>query len=120
LGSSFVAADWALILELANQGKLHRVNEGWILFGTGGVSNSPNAFKAFRNNALEIYLPMAKISRITIELVKDFSFDEKIRIWLAVIKVNMRAGVIQLTFLRHRFVVFMKATMIQFGVKPKG
>ena len=120
LGSSFVAADWALILELAKQGKLHRVNAGWILFGTGGVSNSPNAFKAFRNDALDIFLPMAKISRITIKLVKDFSFDEKIRIWIAVTKVNMRASVIQLTFLRHRFATFVKATLLQFGVKPKG
>ena len=120
LGSSFVAADWALILELAKQGKLHRVNEGWILFGTGGVSNSPNAFKAFRNNAIEIFLPMAKISRITIELVKDFSFDEKIRIWNAVIKVNMRASVIQLIFLRHQFIQIIKATMRRLYKNSKG
>lgn len=103
IGPSFIAWDWAVILCLAKQGRMNRCEAGWILFGTGGISNSLNAFKAFRNCSIELLVPLYRVSMITIELTRDFPARKRGMILLALGKVNLMAVRIQLMFVLHKY-----------------
>lgn len=108
VGQSFIAADWAIILCLLKQGKLNRTEQGWILFGTGGISNSPNAFSAFRNRPIELFLPLYQVSMITFALTRELSFVERGRIFISVARVNFRAIIIQAMFIFHKCMSLIK------------
>lgn len=111
VGTSFIAADWAVILCLAKQGRINRCKAGWILFGTAGISKSPNAFKAFRNIPIELLLPLYRVSMITIGLTKDFPARKRGMILFALGKVNLLAVRIQLRFVLHKYLALIRRVL---------
>jgi glycosyltransferase involved in cell wall biosynthesis len=102
IGKSFTAADWAIILYLAKQGRLNRSKEGWTIFGTKGISSGPNALNAFRNIPIERVLPLFRITKITLDLIKHFPARHRGSIIFALGKVNCRAARIQLTLVLRK------------------
>jgi len=102
IGQSFIGADWAVNLYLVSNGKVNRVKEGLILSGTKGISNSSNAFSAFRNHLIEWVLPLFEVTRITLRLIKDFPVKQKIKILLVLGEVNYQASKYQFMILLSR------------------
>jgi len=102
IGQPFIGADWAVNLYLVSNGKVNRVKEGLILSGTKGISNSSNAFSAFRNHLIEWVLPLFEVTRITLRLIKDFPVKQKIKILLVLGEVNYQASKYQFMILLSR------------------
>jgi glycosyltransferase involved in cell wall biosynthesis len=101
VGKSFIAVDWAIILYLASRGKLNRCSEGLIIIGTEGYSNRRDAFKMFRNSPIELLLPFYTFSKITLDLIKEFSLKQRLLISIKLAKVNLKALNIQLGMFIH-------------------
>lgn len=111
LGQSFIAADWAIDLCLALNGKINCTAEGLTVLGANGVSNSAHPFRAFRNNKLEYLLPFYQVSKYAMKLARKFTFQEKFQITLILIKINITADFYQVRaklypiyckYIRHR------------------
>lgn len=92
LGQSFIGSDWAINLYLASKGKLNRITEGHTIFGIKGVSSSSGAYKAFRNNHIERFVPLYRLSIYVIKLTSSFTARQKLRIAIILIKLNILAN----------------------------
>ncbi len=93
--SHFLANDWALVLFLADRGKLHRTEEGYVIFGTQGQSNSANVFRVFRKTFIDWFLPFFNLFKATVAILGDVPLAAKVRITWIFIKLNYSADVIQ-------------------------
>lgn len=101
IGLSFIAADWAIDLYLASKGKIHRTKGGYTIFGVKGVSRSSGAYKAFRNNAIELLLPFYRLSRYVINLTASLPPGQRLRIIYILLKLNLLAALDPLRRARH-------------------
>lgn len=101
IGQSFIAADWAIDLYLASKGKIHRVKGGYMISGVRGISNKSGAFKAFRNNAIELLLPFYRLTRYVIVLAAGLPLAQRIRIIFILLKLNLLAAVYPLRCALH-------------------
>jgi len=92
IGNSFIAADWAIDLYLASQGRVNRTTNGYMISGVNGISNSANAYKAFRNKIIEIFFPFYMLTKYTLKLSSSFSYKEKIKLSIILLKLNIKAA----------------------------
>jgi len=96
IGQSFIAADWAVDLYLASKGKIHRTKEGFAIFGVQGVSRGPDAYKAFRNDAIELLLPFYRLTKYVMGLSESFLSIQRFRILFILVKLNLSVAFVQL------------------------
>lgn len=101
IGLSYIAVDWAIDLYLASKGKIHRTKGGYAIFGVKGVSNSSGAYKASRNNAIELLLPFYRLTRYVISLTVSFPLGQRLRIIIILLKLNFLAALDPLRRARH-------------------
>lgn len=97
----FIGADWAIDLYLASKGKVHRVRGGYTIFGIHGISRDPGFVKTFRNNAIELLLPIYRLTRYVINLRTDFSLGQRARIILILLKLNLQLAITPLLHTLH-------------------
>ena len=91
VGQSFIAGDWGIDLFLASRGKIHRSDKGLTTFGLNGISNRPGAYRAFRNQPIELLLPLYRLSRYVLGLSAHFPFGARLSILMTLLKLNMSA-----------------------------
>lgn len=91
VGQSFIAADWGIDLFLASRGKIHRSDKGLTMFGLNGISSRPGAYRAFRNQPIELLLPFYRLSRYVLGLSVHFPFGARLSILMTLLKLNMSA-----------------------------
>ena len=97
LGESFFAADWAINLYLVSKGKVNRTSNGYIIFGVKGVSSGPDAYKAFRNEFIELLIPFYRLNKYVLTLIRGFSILERIKIIMVLVKLNIKAVLSQIS-----------------------
>lgn len=96
LGQSFIALDWAINLHLASRGKLNRTESGYTVFGVNGVSSTSNAYRIFRNDFVELFIPFYRLSKYVFQLTAGFTLRQKLRIAFILIRLNIFADYDQL------------------------
>lgn len=94
----FLAADWAIVLFLANHGKMHRDKEGYVVLGSQGLSNSMDIFRVFRKNAIDYFLPFHNLFKVTLTMFGDIPLPARIHITWILVKLNYNAHIIQTIF----------------------
>jgi glycosyltransferase involved in cell wall biosynthesis len=92
IGQSFIAADWTIDLYLASRGKVHRTEQGYAVFGIKGVSRRADAYKVFRNNAIEVLLPFYRLSKYMMTLAAGLTLTQKATIALILLRLNASAA----------------------------
>lgn len=92
LGQSFFAADWAINLYLASKGKLNRTATGYTIIGIEGISRGPGAYKAFRNDFIEFFVPFYRLNKYVRTFGTEFNKREKTRITFILVKLNIFAN----------------------------
>lgn len=94
IGHSFIAFDWAIDLYLASKGKINRIEGGYTVFGVEGASRSGDVdvFKAFRNNSIELLLPLFRLTKYAIKLTASFTPVQRCRIIFILLKLNLFAA----------------------------
>lgn len=91
-GQSFTAADWAIDFFLASRGCINRTREGLTVFGRDGVSSRAGAWRAFRNQPLELLLPLYRFTHYALRLMKPLPLRAWWAVFVALIRLNFKAS----------------------------
>lgn len=108
VGQEFFACDWALILYLALNGKIHRSSEGYTIFGVDGVSRGPDAYKVSRVHLIEYIFPFYTFTKHIIKIIIGLRLKQKIRIFYLLVKLNIK-GAIDKAY-SHVYFIYKKLT----------
>lgn len=91
-GFDWLGFDWAIILYLASKGKIHRTSSGHMTFGVNGASSSANVYRKFNTSAIEWLLPLYRISKFTVALVRPLPLRQRAQIFLYLVRLNLYAN----------------------------
>lgn len=91
LGTSFIAVDWAVDLFLASRGQVNRTAQGHAIFGRGGASQRVGAYRAFRNQRLEVILPFFRFGAYAWKLGRTLPVGSRLRLLAALVRLNLLA-----------------------------
>jgi glycosyltransferase involved in cell wall biosynthesis len=91
LKKDFLGSDWAAMLDIISYGKTNRHNEGYVVLGKNGFSNSGTIFKHYRNRWFHWPLPFIELIKATLTMSKHFPFQYRIRIMGKLAKLNYQA-----------------------------
>lgn len=108
VGQAFFAWDWALILYLALNGKIHRSSEGYTIFGVDGISRGPDAYRFSRTHPIEHIFPFYTFTRHIIKIITGLSLKQKVRIFYLLVKLNIK-GAINKAY-SHVYFIYKKLT----------
>ena len=102
---NYLGFDWAWIIYLASQGKLKRINLGWVELGVGGESNSKNIFKSHEKRIIHWFIPFYDLSRDASFFLKGESLGNRISVFFSLVRLNLAA-------IKLRIMYFVTATNI--------
>jgi glycosyltransferase involved in cell wall biosynthesis len=88
-GRDFLADDWAVVLHLASQGKLHRVDAGWTELGTQGASGGPDLFRLKRHRPRDFWLPFGTFAEVVWTYAQPFPAKDRAALALALARLNL-------------------------------
>jgi glycosyltransferase involved in cell wall biosynthesis len=91
IGCDFFGSDCAVMLSTIRMGKTHRCNNGFVVLGKAGFSNSGTIFKYYRTSLIHYFLPFYELIIATISMSADFPLRAKLKIYYALIKLNCSA-----------------------------
>lgn len=92
IGKRMIAADWVIDVHLLAAGPIRRIDEGYMVSGRKGISNSANPYKSFQNHIIEYLFPIYLFSKYFITLVTksfELSVMEKVTLLFMLIRVNL-------------------------------
>ena len=95
LGTSFIAVDWAVNLYLASCGQVNRTQQGHTIFGRGGASQRVGAYRAFRNQPLEMILPFYSFGAYAWKLGRALPLRARVHLLVALARLNLHAVIDQ-------------------------
>lgn len=93
--SRFLGADWTLVAHAASVGKLKRLDTGWVEFGRGGMSNTVDIFRLFRDRPIDWVLPFRRMSSDILEKVAIASPRIRLAVFRRLAALNAWAFVAQ-------------------------
>jgi hypothetical protein len=73
----YLGFDWTVMLRVASQGPLARIEDGWLLRGARGMSSDPKLLSQSRSKAIHWVLPFQDFSAVVLRLMQNF--DRKTR-----------------------------------------
>ncbi len=94
--AKFLGADWAIILYLARQGKLKRLEKGWLQLGIKGASNSGGFLRRYRTSPLDFVAPFWKMTLAALGLSVGAPWRSRLAIFWACILMNLWAHKVQI------------------------
>jgi glycosyltransferase involved in cell wall biosynthesis len=95
-GEDFLGADWAIVLYLARQGKLNRLEQGWLELGINGASSSGDIFRRYQSTLLDSLVPFWRMSQEALDLSIDAPFTSRIIIFWECLVMNVWALKLQM------------------------
>lgn len=96
VGEKFLGSDWAVVLYLAQQGKLNRLSQGWLELGLKGASNSGGIFRSYRSSYLDLLAPFWRMSQVAFRLSKTAPFTSRMVIFWECLVMNVWALKLQM------------------------
>lgn len=92
----YLAADWAMIICMANQGKIHRADRGSLVLGVNGLSMKKDFFARVRSRLIEYVFPFYVFRKKVVMLSSGYPLPLKIWLEIWFVVLNMRANIIRL------------------------
>lgn len=99
----FLGGDWAIVLYLARQGKLNRLEQGWLELGINGGSNNGVFFRQCRSSSLDYVAPFWKLTRAALSLIAGAPFSSKLAIFRECLIMNIWALRVQMMGKLYKF-----------------
>jgi len=96
VGARFLGADWAVVLYLARQGKLNRLDQGWLELGLKGASNSVGFFRRYRSSLLDFVVPFWKMTHAALSISKGAPYASRLVILRECLVMNVWALKVQI------------------------
>jgi glycosyltransferase involved in cell wall biosynthesis len=87
----FLGSDWSIVLDLVSKGKTKRLDQGYVVLGRSGFSNSGKILKHYRKNFIHYILPFFELIKSTIEICSFCSISVKFKVYINLLKLNMQA-----------------------------
>ncbi|MHC1696703.1 MAG: glycosyltransferase family 2 protein [Geobacteraceae bacterium] len=100
--TSFLGSDWSLICYLARNGKLKRLNDGWVERGKDGESNTTDIFANYRSSWIDWLIPFRKLSFDTWGYMVGARPSQKIRLLWRILRLNFQGFYYQFFVMVHR------------------
>ena len=110
VGEKFLGGDWAVVLYLARQGKLNRLDLGWLELGINGASNSGGFFRRYRSTPLDFFVPFWRMSQAVFSLSRGAPFASKVVLLKECLVMNMWALNLQIVGWLYRQYKSIKTT----------
>ena len=95
VNSHYLGADWAVVLHLAAQGPIRRLDQGWTVLGAKGVSRGKDIFRMHRTGMLEFLLPFAHLTRFTWQCSRPLPLGARWRLGWRLLCLNAMAFMVQ-------------------------
>jgi glycosyltransferase involved in cell wall biosynthesis len=111
VGEKFLGGDWVVVLYLARQGKLNRLDLGWLELGINGASNSGGFFRRYRSTPLDFFVPFWRMSQAVFSLSRGAPFVSKVVLLKECFAMNVWALKLQLVSGLYRLYKPIKTTM---------
>lgn len=96
VGARFLGADWAVVLYLARQGKLNRLEQGWLELGIKGASNSGGFFRRYRSSLLDFGAPFWKMTRAALSISEGAPYASRLVVLEECLVMNVWALKVQI------------------------
>lgn len=87
----FLGSDWAAMLSVIRCGKTNRHDQGFVVLGRDGFSNSENILKYYRRTWIHWFLPFLELIGMVLNLSAQFPLRFRIMIIGSLVKLNMWA-----------------------------
>jgi glycosyltransferase involved in cell wall biosynthesis len=87
----YLASDWAIVIALLEQGKCKRLEDGSVLLGGHGDSNSYALFSKVRSRWIHWFFPFERLGRFLYRSTRSFSWTTRRRLAYRVFRLNCRA-----------------------------
>jgi glycosyltransferase involved in cell wall biosynthesis len=97
----FFGWDWAIVLYLLNQGEIVVASEGYTIFGTSGISNSPEVYKIHGLVGLKRAMPFLGFSFKVLNLSSGLDIKQKIVITALLAHLNFTTALKELRSIRY-------------------
>ena len=115
-GFDWLGFDWAIILVLAGQGRMHRSLVGSATYGVSGESGSMNIYKKHNRSNIEWWFPFYRFSLLVMHLLRNLPFDQRLNIFLCLVRINFKANYDPvrwhiLNVLHHLYTKHLKSTV---------
>jgi len=91
LKHDFLGSDWAIVLGVISEGKTMRLNQGYLVLGRSGFSNSGKILKHYRKSSIHYVIPFIDLIKSVVLICSGCSFFVKIKIFKDLFKLNMQA-----------------------------
>lgn len=91
LKQDFLGSDWAVMLDVILHGKTKCHDQGYVVLGRNGFSNSGNILKTYRRKWIHWFIPMLELIKAILSMSAGFSTREKIKIIAPLFKLNLQA-----------------------------
>jgi len=91
-GYDWLGFDWIIIIYLAGQGNLGRVEAGNTIFGVRGMSGHPDVYKKFNTSFIEWLLPFYRFSKLLLLLTRSLSFAQRRKLFMKLLALNVYAN----------------------------
>jgi glycosyltransferase involved in cell wall biosynthesis len=96
----YLAGDWTLVTTLLSRGKFKRLEEGAVILGSRGLSNSKNIFKLYRRHRRDWVFPLYEVTRHARRLFAGASLKQRARLYRRLWRLNRVECVLQWKY-RH-------------------
>jgi glycosyltransferase involved in cell wall biosynthesis len=91
LNSFYAANDWSFNFYLITRGQINRSEHGLLVLGKNGQSRRNNPWKYYRNNFIEIFLPLYEFSKYALSLMTDLKLYERLIVYVSLLKLNFQS-----------------------------
>ncbi len=97
----FFGCDWAIILYLLKQGEILVANGGYTIFGTSGISNSPEVYKFHGVTGWKRAMPFLDFSLKVLNLSENLGMKHKFTVMLLLVRLNLVTGLNEFRITRY-------------------
>jgi len=109
LEKDFIATDWAIVLYALSHGPIARLDDGYILNGRGGISESKSHFQNYRKGVIDDIIPMYRFYSETKELYKPLRLSARVSIFFRIMSFNKIYYISEWHKLKQRLIRFVRS-----------
>jgi len=91
ISHDYLGSDWSIVLDVVSKGKTKRLDQGYVVLGRSGFSNSGKILKYYRKNFIHYIFPFYELVKSTIKICSYCPISVKIKVYIDLLKLNMQA-----------------------------
>lgn len=91
ISHDYLGSDWAIVLDVILKGKTKRLDQGYVILGRSGFSNSGKILDCYRNNYIHFIFPFYELIKSTNKICSCCPISVKANIYKNLLKLNAQA-----------------------------